>query len=291
MTEVDTSIHAVPAFAAGGAAVITGAASGIGLAAAKRFAAMGLKVVVSDRPGAALDQAVAQVSAQAAGGAADVRGIAADVSCYDHMVRLCGQTHEAFGGVSVLMNNAGVGTNPGKPWENLQGWSDLLDVNFMGAVHGVQAFVPAMLARKTPGLIINTGSKQGITLPPGNSAYNVSKAALKAYTELLAYELRSLPDCQVSAHLLIPGFTYTGMTVSASRPPAAWTPEQVVERLLQGLSKGDFYLLCADHDVTRAMDEARVQWTADDLIKNRPPLSRWHPDYQDDFARFMAERG
>ena len=91
------------------------------------------------------------------------------------------------------MNNAGVGNNPGKPWENLEAWKTLIDVNFWGVVHGVQAFGARMLAQGTPALIVNTGSKQGITTPPGNLAYNVSKAALKNYTEGLAHALRNVP--------------------------------------------------------------------------------------------------
>ncbi|TIT98618.1 MAG: SDR family NAD(P)-dependent oxidoreductase, partial [Mesorhizobium sp.] len=111
-----------------------------------------------------------------------------------------------------LMNNAGVGNNPGKPWENRDAWKRLLDINFWGIVHGVEAFTPHMLATGRPGLIVNTGSKQGITTPPGNLAYNVSKSGVKTFTEGLAHALRNEPGAKVAAHLLIPGFTFTGLT-------------------------------------------------------------------------------
>ena len=110
-----------------------------------------------------------------------------------------------------------------------------------------------MLAQGTPGLIVNTGSKQGITTPPGNLAYNVSKAALKTYTEGLAHELRNTPGAKLTAHLLIPGFTYTGLTDGATEKPAgAWTGEQVVDFMLESLARGDFYILCPDNETERA---------------------------------------
>jgi NAD(P)-dependent dehydrogenase (short-subunit alcohol dehydrogenase family) len=185
------------------------------------------------------------------------------------------------------MNNAAIGANPGKPWENSEGWRDLLDINFRGVLHGVQAFVPAMLAGSGPAVVVNTGSKQGITLPPGNSAYNVSKAATRAFTELLAHELRNAAPGRITAHLLIPGFTYTGMTGRPEKPAGAWTADQVVDVMLEGVTRGDFYLFCQDHETTRAMDQKRMAWTMGDLIENRPALSRWHPDFSDVFAAFM----
>jgi len=198
---------------------------------------------------------------------------------------------ERFGSVSVLMNNAGVGTNPGLPWQDSEAWKKLVDVNLWGVIHGLEAFVPTMLADNLPGIVINTGSKQGITSPPGNPAYNMSKAALKNVTESLAHALREACGQRISAHLLIPGFTYTGMTSAPEKPASAWTAEQVVELMLTGISAGDFYLLCPDNAVDRVTDERRMQWALDDIIKNRPALSRWHPDFEAEFARYMAARG
>ena len=272
-------------FAPGNVAVITGAASGIGLAAARRFAALGMKLVMADLAGGALERAAAEVAELAS---SDVIAAATDVSQLAQLVRLRTEVEQQFGTVSVLMNNAGVGNNPGLPWENSGAWKALVDVNLWGVVHGVEAFLPGMIAGQKPGLVINTGSKQGITSPPGNSAYNLSKAALKNYTESLAHALRGACGTRISAHLLIPGFTHTGMTGVSEKPPAAWTAEQVVSFMLERLSAGDFYVLCPDNAVDRVTDERRMRWAMDDIIENRPALSRWHPDYEAAFARFVA---
>jgi NAD(P)-dependent dehydrogenase (short-subunit alcohol dehydrogenase family) len=217
-----------------------------------------------------------------------VRAAVVDVSRFDAVQDLQDQAAVQFGAINLLMNNAGMGANPGKPWEDLDGWRRLIDVNLWGAINGVQAFVPWMLAQGGPGLVVNTGSKQGVTLPPGNSAYNVSKAGLKAYTELLAHELRGATPGRVTAHLLIPGSTWTGMTRrGVEKPPGPWSAEQVVDFMIEGVERGDFYLLCPDNDVPRQLDERRMQWMADDIIKNRPALSRWHPDYAAAFAEFV----
>lgn len=277
----------IPALAAGRAAVITGAASGIGLAAATRFAQAGMKVAIADLGGAALDKAASAV-AEAAGDAGKVLAVPCDVARPEDLAALADKAFGKFGEVSFLMNNAGVGNNPGKPWENLDAWRKLIDVNFWGVVHGVQAFAPRMLAQDGPAVIVNTGSKQGITTPPGNLAYNVSKSALKTYTEGLAHALRNEPGAKISAHLLIPGFTFTGMSGGVTvKAPGAWTGEQVVDFMLASLARGDFYILCPDNETDRRTDERRMAWAIGDIIENRPALSRWHPDFREAFAEFM----
>lgn len=272
----------------GNVAVVTGAASGIGLAAAERFASLGLKVVLADLPGATLMAARERVASLASGDQ-NVLAVPTDVSRPADLARLREAALARFGSISVLMSNAGVGNNPGLPWENSAEWKALLDVNLWGVVHAVEAFVPTLLAHGKPAMLINTGSKQGITSPPGNPAYNMSKAALRNYTESLAHALRESAPGRISAHLLIPGFTYTGMTGAPEKPASAWSPEQVVELMLTCLSRGDFYILCPDGAVDRRTDELRMQWSIDDIIQNRPALSRWHPDYEAAFAQYMAQ--
>ncbi|MEM7463047.1 MAG: SDR family oxidoreductase, partial [Pseudomonadota bacterium] len=156
-----------PAFNSDSVAVITGGASGIGLASAIRFAGMGMRVVVVDRDEDKL--ATAEDAARAAG-AADVMTTVVDVSDRSQIEALESQVTERFGGTDILMNNAGIGgrSNCMGPQEV---WQSILDVNFKGPLNGVQVFAPGMISRGKPGAIINTGSKQGITTPPGNPAY------------------------------------------------------------------------------------------------------------------------
>jgi NAD(P)-dependent dehydrogenase (short-subunit alcohol dehydrogenase family) len=275
-----------PALAANRVAVVTGAASGIGLAASAKFAALGMKVCMADANSDALETAAAKVRATAAG-PDHVRSFTVDVSNLEDVRRVKTSVFDAFGEVAVLMNNAGTGGG-GELFGDPARWRRIIDVNLWGVINGVQAFAPDMIRQGTAAAIVSTGSKQGITCPPGDTAYNVSKAGVKVVTEALAHELRNTAGCRVSAHLLIPGFTFTGMTAGSrtEKPPAAWTPDEVVDFMLASMAAGDFYILCPDNDVPRELDERRILWAAGDIVDNRPPLSRWHPDYKDAFAKF-----
>jgi NAD(P)-dependent dehydrogenase (short-subunit alcohol dehydrogenase family) len=270
-------------------AVITGGASGIGFAAAKSFARQGLRVCIADIGEDRLASAAEAINGVSKHGADGVMTMATDVSRPEDLHALDEAVRGRFGGIDVLMNNAGV--QPGSSiLGEKQNWERVIGVNLWGVINGSRILVPGMIARGRPGYVINTGSKQGITTPPGDPAYNVSKAGLKAFTEALQHELRNTPGCTVTAHLLIPGFVFTPLAAGSrtEKPAAAWTPEQTVDFMMQRLAEGDFYILCPDNDVTRPLDEKRILWAAGDIVENRPALSRWHPDYADRFQAFAG---
>lgn len=276
-----------PALTADSTATVTGGASGIGLAAALRFAALGMRVVIVDNRGELLEDAAEKLKAA---GASEVMTDATDVSDRAALEQLEARIAGRFGGTDILMNNAGI-----QPGSSIFGddatWHRILDVNLWGIINGSRVFAPRMVERGRPGAIVNTGSKQGITTPPGDPAYNVAKAGVKAFTEALEHELRNTEPNKVSAHLLIPGFVFTDLTRHdrTEKPAGAWTPEQTADFFLDSLGKGDFYILCPDHDVPRALDEKRMAWAIGDIIENRPPLSRWHPEYGDAFKAFIEK--
>lgn len=270
-----------PAIEAGHVAVITGGASGIGFAAARKFLSLGLKVAIADWN----EEAIA-LARQALG--PDVLIVRTDVSSRADVEALQQAVFERFGAVHVLMNNAGIG-NGGPALGDLDSWQRVIGTNLWGVVNGVQVFVPKMVASGAPGLVINTGSKQGITTPPGDTAYNVSKAGVKVLTEALQHELRGIEGGRIEAKLLIPGFVWTGLTTGdrAEKPAGAWMPGQTIDFMLASIERGDFYILCPDNEVGRPTDEKRILWAAGDIVENRPPLSRWHKDYGDAFKDFL----
>ena len=278
-----------PALTKGNAAVITGAASGIGLAAAQYLANIGLRVCLADLGADRLAAAHAQILASGAA-AADVITQETDVGDPAALRALADSTYAAFGAVHVLINNAGM--QPGSSiFDAEANWDRILAVNMMGVIRGSQIFAPRMIAAGAPGLIINTGSKQGITTPPGDPAYNLSKAGVKVFTEALQHHLRNTPDCRVDARLFIPGFVFTPLAAQGrtEKPAGAWTPEQTVQFLFASVNNGDFYILCPDNEVQRRTDAKRILWAAGDIAENRPPLSRWHPDHAEPFKKWLQE--
>jgi len=282
------AIH--PVFKSGNTAVITGGASGIGLAAAKAFSKLGLNVVLADLGGDRLHAAEKAVAALSARGADAVAAIPTDVSVLEDLKVLSDDVQARFGNVHVVINNAGIqpGSSVFGPLEN---WEKVFSVNLWGVIHGSRVFGPKMLAHGERAVIINTGSKQGITTPPGDPAYNTAKAGVKVFTEALEHELRNTAGSQVSAHLLIPGFVFTPLAAGGrtEKPAGAWTAEQTVDFMMESLAKGDFYILCPDNDVPRSLDEKRIHWAAHDIIENRPPLSRWHKDHGEAFKAFLEK--
>src|SRR5712671_1992341 len=169
-----------PALSSAKIAVVTGGASGIGLAAARRFAEFGMKVCIADIGKEKLETAKRSLIEAAPGDADAVMVAECDVGDIEQVAKLERKVREQFGAVHVLMNNAGI--QPGSTmFGSTDKWQRILQVNLWGIIYGTQVFVPNMIAQGSPGLVINTGSKQGLTSPPGDPAYNVSKAGVKAF--------------------------------------------------------------------------------------------------------------
>ena len=275
----------------GKTAVITGGANGIGLAAAERYLGSGMNVVIADNNETALADAEAALSSQLSTESQQLMARVCDVSDAEQVMMLRDQVTAELGTVHCLMNNAGASVTRAVPWDDLEGWKNQLDVNLWGIIHGCQAFVPGMLDAGEPVAVINTGSKQGITNPPTGYAYNMSKAAVLSYTQSLAHALRETENCPISVHLLVPGFTYSNMIARfiSEKPAGAWTTGQVIDYMLAAIRQGDFAIICPDNDTPRELDERRMQWHMDDLILNRPALSRWHPDYARECEAFTTD--
>ncbi|KAK7427592.1 hypothetical protein QQZ08_005867 [Neonectria magnoliae] len=270
-------------FTAGGVAIITGGASGIGLSLAKKCHGYGLRVIIADWDNNALGAATKTLGA-------DVTPFKMDVAQRDDWEALKKEVDEKFDGkssfrrVNLLALNAGIGRKTS--WGDASTFRDIFDVNLMGVVNGIAAFLPLVERTASDGgssSIIITGSKQGITNPPGNPAYNASKAAVKSIAEHLSWDLR---DKNIPVHLLVPGWTFTGMTgnkadAGAAKPDGAWWPDQVVDYLEKKMQEGQFWVICPDNDVTEALDRKRMMWTAGDMVQGRPPLTRWRDDWKD----------
>ncbi|KAI0652998.1 NAD-P-binding protein [Cubamyces menziesii] len=287
VTPMDDEVH--PVIHSGRVAVITGAGSGIGRAAAVELAKIGLKIAIADVNEQGLSETAAEVSKIV--GEANVISVPTDVSKLDEVERLRDKVYEAWGEVGILMNNAAIAPK-GTSWEGIDNWRKVFDVNLFGVLNVQHTFVPNMLHQENPSVIINTGSKQGITNPPGNPAYNATKAAVKSLTESLAHELRETPASNLTAHLLIPGWTFTGMTGASAgkeKPAGAWSAQETVLYMLDKVRQGQFYILCPDNETRREVDQLRIMWGAGDVAEGRPALSRWHKDYKALFEEYIRD--
>ncbi|MFE4702326.1 SDR family NAD(P)-dependent oxidoreductase [Streptomyces sp. NPDC056738] len=287
---------------AGQVAVVTGAASGIGLAMARRFAADGLKVVLADVEEGALDKAAGELREDGA----DVHARVVDVSERSEVLALAEDVYTTYGAVHVLCNNAGVGSGAeGRMWEHdPNDWKWAFAVNVWGVFHGVQAFVPRMLAGGEPGHVVNTSSGDGGIAPlPTASVYAVTKAAVVTLTESLYAHLKA-EHARVGASVLFPGphMLRTGLWESHRNRPgryakerprrtpyrslAQWeaamneaghevrfTPvEEVADLVAEGIGAGRFWLLPESEHSDRQI-----------LARSRSMLERADPSYLESF--------
>lgn len=304
------------AIAAHNTAVITGGGSGIGRAVALALAREHMNIVLADVNEEDMT-AVSKELVAAGAWPSHILCVKCDVSKLEDVQALKEKVWFLFGGCHFLFNNAAIQHN-GKAGaiEHLDRWKDTLAVNLMGVLHGAQVFTQAMIDEAVPCVIVNVGSKQGITAPPGDTAYNVSKAGVKVLTEGLQHTLRNIQGCKVNAFLLVPGWTISMMGTHANQrlqgsawdestaedermyrgnkdpefaqkslvKRGAWTAKQVADDLIKAVKKGaPFYIICEDNETTTAMDNGRIQWACDDLLFRRVPLSRWSKQYEAEY--------
>jgi NAD(P)-dependent dehydrogenase (short-subunit alcohol dehydrogenase family) len=264
----------------GRVAVVTGAASGIGLATAHRFADEGMQLVLADIEDGALAAAEEAIKAKGV----EVLAVRCDVGSEDAVNELAAAAFNTFGRVHVLFNNAGVAataaTLRSHAWEgSLADWDWTLSVNFMGVLHGVRAFVPRMLDGGDEGHIVNTASIAGLLT--GANPYNVSKHAVVCLTEGMYRDLREM-GARLSASVVCPGLINTrileaernrsdafgGRTdVSTTRAEVqqfttqfeaalrlGYPPEVVADHVVDGIRNDRFYIFPAQPEILDLVD-------------------------------------
>jgi len=270
-------------------AVVTGAASGIGLALAERFAGEGMKVVMADIEAAALAKAAEGVGKKAA--AVLAREI--DVARPDHVERLARETYATFGAAHVVCNNAGVAVIGAVHEHTLSDWQWVINVNLWGVIHGVRAFVPRMLAGGDEGHIVNTASMAGLTTAPFMAVYDVTKHGVVALSESM-YKEFAATGVPIGVSVVCPGLINTNIMRSARNRPedlaeegktgpmaqafgqgladrlaAGYPPSEVAEQVLQGIREGRFYIVPAQPEV-----KANIAVRAQDFLELRNPTLR-----------------
>jgi NAD(P)-dependent dehydrogenase (short-subunit alcohol dehydrogenase family) len=274
-------------------AVITGGASGLGLAMARRFAAEGMKLVLADVE----EEALRKVETEFRKAGTPVIGIRTDVSRAQDMERLAEKTLATFGGVHLLCNNAGVGPG-GVVWENtVADWEWVLGVNVWGVIHGVRVFLPIMLRQDAECHVVNTASVAGLLSVPNMGMYCVSKHAVVTLTECLYHDLAQR-HARVGVSLLCPAYVPTGIIDSERNRPALLrnaqrikTPEelareevmrkavlsgkisaeQVAQMVFDAVESNRFYIL------THPKIKGAIQTRMEDILQDRSPTDTARP--------------
>ncbi len=271
---------------AGKVAVITGAASGIGLAIARRCAQSGMKVVLADVETSRLKEVETELNAQGI----SVIAVKTDVSHRSDVEELARRTIDAFGGVHLLFNNAGVGAG-GAAWEaTWHDWEWVINVNLWGVIHGVKVFAPLMIAQEEDCHIVNTSSGAGLTVGGFSAPYSVTKHAVVALSESVYLSLQQRKS-RVNISVLCPGLVHTNIGEAERNRPAhlrneetelspemqagrlalrkliesSMAPEKVAERVFDAIEEERFYIL-PDQDWLEV-----IRLRTDSLLKMENP--------------------
>ena len=270
-------------FRNGATALITGAASGVGLAVAKLCASHSMNLILVDINQSKLNEAKSAISTKGS-----IEAHPMDVSSISDWSNLKSAVEQGGRKLDLIHLNAGIGLKG--DWTDNAYFHKIFDVNFFGVVNGINTFFPHFQDNKgEQKAMIITGSKQGITNPPGNPAYNATKSAVKTIAEHLSFDLaKSSP--KTSVHLLVPGWTFTGLTGGGGlkeKPKGAWSAEQVADYLYQKMSEDKFYAICPDNDVSWETDRKRMTWTMGDVVYERKPQSRWLEEFKEEATETM----
>ena len=221
----------------GRVAVVTGAASGIGLAVTEAFVTAGMRVVLADRNEAALHDHVARL----AGEGGEVHGVPVDVADPDSVDALAGAVDERFGALHVAVNNAGI-VNGGRSWElDLADWHRVIDINLWGVIHGIRSFVPLILRNGDEGHVVNTASMAAVWAIPNLGPYTVAKHGVLGLSDVLRLELLA-EGAPVGVSVVMPGMIQTGLNPIGTLPPTV-----VAANVVDAIHRNRPYVFTDDH--------------------------------------------